>query len=861
MGRYEASDQANKRVKAIRDKAFTSDDPKVALTLNNTAVTYLHQGRFAEAEQLLKRALEIREKHLAPGHPLIASTVNNLAGAYHEQGRYEEAVPLLRRTLAMREKRLGVEDRSVAQSLNNLGVTLGRLGRKEEAIQLHERAFDIRKKALGLNHPDVASSLRQLARIKHDQGHNEEADALYRRALAIQEKSLGFEHPTVASTASSIGRLMRQQSRFDDAEPFLARALAIREKTLGSDHLTLAITLNEVALLHQARENYAEAEPIFRRGLAIRERALGVDHPSVAGSYYSLAGLHDLQGRYGEALTAIRRASDIHRGRMARTDSRQGAGALRQSRSARNAFYLHAFISGALYEASGQEDPQSLAESFEIAQLAGTTAAASAVARMAARFAAGDDALAALVRRRQDAVVRFNVVDASLVKAVGQAPNKRDANAENRLRTELEQLNKMIAATDARLTETFPDYATLANPQPLALEEAQGLLSSDEAIVTWLIAKSKSQLWIVRKDAAKAFVLDVGAADVSAAVKALRQALDPAGVARIEDLPRYPVAQAHKLYQQIFAPAEELLDSTLQSLPAGVLVTEAPTKPITDIEDYRDVPWLAKRYAVTVLPSVRSLKALRVFAGKTAAKRPFAGFGDPVLDGEPGGGRANLALALYQRGSLADVSKVRDLPRLPETAGELRALARSLGGRAEDVFLGSRATELAVKAADLSQYRVLAFATHGLTAGDFAEVGEPVLVMTPPTTASDDDDGLLTAGEVAHLRLNADWVVLSACNTAAPDGSPGAEGLSGLARAFFYAGSRALLVSHWPVDSQAATRLTTRLFPISSAEPALGRAEALQRSMLELMESADRPYYAHPIFWAPFVVVGEGGAA
>jgi CHAT domain-containing protein len=171
------------------------------------------------------------------------------------------------------------------------------------------------------------------------------------------------------------------------------------------------------------------------------------------------------------------------------------------------------------------------------------------------------------------------------------------------------------------------------------------------------------------------------------------------------------------------------------------------------------------------------------------------------------------------------------------------------------------ALELRKKLLGSNSEKVASSATHGLTAGDFAEVGEPALVMTPPVTASDEDDGLLTASEVAHLRLNADGVVLSACNTAAPDGSPGAEGLSELARAFFYAGSRALLVSHWPVDSQAATRLTTRLFSISSAEPALGRAEALQRSMLELMDSIDRPYYAHPIFWAPFVVVGEGGAA
>lgn len=664
---------------------------------------------------------------------------------------------------------------------------------------------------------------------------------------------------------------MRQQARYDDAEPLLVRALAIREKSLGSDHPTVANSLAEYALLYQQRENYVEAESLFQRGLEIRERALGTDHPRVASSNYSLAGIYELQDRYDEALISIRRASDIHRGRMARTDARQGAGTLSQSRNARNTFFRHAFITGALYEASGQQNLLHLQEGFEIAQLAGTSAAASAVARMAARFAAGDDALAALVRRRQDAVVRFNIADASLVKAVGQPPKKRDRNAESRLRAEMEQLDTTITATDARLAETFPDYATLSNPQPLAISEAQALLASDEALVAWLLGRSKGMLWVVRKGEAKAHVINVKAADIRDSVQALRQALDPAGVTRIEDLPRFPVAQAQKLYQQIFAPAEGLLvdvrrvfvvpSGALQSLPVGVLVTDLPEKPVTEVEDYRDVPWLAKRYALTVLPSVRSLKALRVFASRTAAERPFAGFGDPVLDGAPGGGRANFALALYQRGSLADVSKVRELPRLPETADELKALAASLGGGAEDLFLGPRATETAVKTADLSKYRVLAFATHGLTAGDFAEVGEPALVMTPPATASEGDDGLLTAGEVAHLRLNADWVVLSACNTAAPDGTPGAEGLSGLARAFFYAGSRALLVSHWPVDSQAATRLTTRLFEIAAAEPAIGRAEALQRSMLELMASTDRPYYSHPIFWAPFVVVGEGGAA
>ena len=146
-------------------------------------------------------------------------------------------------------------------------------------------------------------------------------------------------------------------------------------------------------------------------------------------------------------------------------------------------------------------------------------------------------------------------------------------------------------------------------------------------------------------------------------------------------------------------------------------------------------------------------------------------------------------------------------------------------------------------------------------AGEFAGYGEPALVLTPPDKGDATDDGLLGASEVAQLKLDADWVILSACNTAAPDGTPGAEGLSGLARAFFYAGSRALLVSHWPVLSDASVRLTTGAIETLAREPQIGRAEALRRAMLALLDDATLPpEYAHPAIWAPFSLVGEGGA-
>jgi CHAT domain-containing protein len=207
-----------------------------------------------------------------------------------------------------------------------------------------------------------------------------------------------------------------------------------------------------------------------------------------------------------------------------------------------------------------------------------------------------------------------------------------------------------------------------------------------------------------------------------------------------------------------------------------------------------------------------------------------------------------------------DIAELRQQPPLPETADELCEAATKLGVPDSDVWLGERMTESAIKnlsvTGHLKDYRSLHFATHGLVSGDLNQ-NEPALVFSPPAEVSDVDDGLLTASEVMQLKLNADLVVMSACNTAAGN-APSAEALSGLAQAFFYAGARTLLVSHWPVDSQSAVFLTTRAFETVAADPNGGYADAMRRSMMALIEDKSRPENAHPAYWAPFAVVGGG---
>ena len=264
-----------------------------------------------------------------------------------------------------------------------------------------------------------------------------------------------------------------------------------------------------------------------------------------------------------------------------------------------------------------------------------------------------------------------------------------------------------------------------------------------------------------------------------------------------------------------------------------------------------------------MLPSVSSLKALRGSGTNVSSKAPksFMGFGDPLLGNVIADNKYIPSSAeLLSRGVVADVEEVRQLSRLPETDKELRSIARTLGAPSDSVYLREEATESKVKSLELFQSRILAFATHGLVSGEMKGLAEPALVLTPPEVGTEKDDGLLTASEVALLKLDADWVILSACNTASGDGKPGAEGLSGLARSFFYAGARSLLVSHWPVETNSAVELTTGIFEEMKTNPEIGRAEALRRSRTRLINNQANPEYAHPYFWAPFVVVGEGSS-
>jgi CHAT domain-containing protein len=506
------------------------------------------------------------------------------------------------------------------------------------------------------------------------------------------------------------------------------------------------------------------------------------------------------------------------------------------------------------------------ASSFRVPQLALTSDSGEAVERMATRIAAGTSELATEVRARQDLAEHLQQVDRQLLATSDLPSEQRNPSKESALRADLDSTSERLREADARLATAFPSFAELTSGKPIRSADIQTLLRPNEAMLVYLVDEDESWVWVLRPERSTLLHLTIGAKALSKEVRALRQRLDPSQNPLEQ---AFPATRAFHLYEKIMAPALPFLadvhqlfvvpDGPLQSLPFEVLVTRAPARDPDDThpEENRGIAWLARDRAVTVLPSVASLRALRRYASRHHAARPFAGIGDPVLGGSNGTNGLRLIPRGLFRGFIANSDEVRSLPPLPETSEELHAIANILGAAESDLFLRERASEPVLRSAPLDQYRVVEFATHGLVAGQLA-LSEPALVLTPPNRATAENDGLLTASKIAGLSLNADWVILSACNTAADNGRADGGGLSGLARAFFYAGSRALLVSHWEVKSDAAVALTTGTFAEFQKDPRAGRAEAFRRAEMAVLDSPTLPpAFAHPMYWAPFTLIGD----
>jgi CHAT domain-containing protein len=480
--------------------------------------------------------------------------------------------------------------------------------------------------------------------------------------------------------------------------------------------------------------------------------------------------------------------------------------------------------------------------------LAGATG--QAMSDAALRSAAGQPALAELLRREQDARLLARGLLEELRDADGADAPRRTDDETQALRQRLGEAETELQRVRDELRQQHPEFDRLLRPQPARPADVARHLAADEALLLALPTDRALYLWAVRPGAPVAFArAELGRDALQQRVQRLREGLDLGATGG--RTPRFDRALAHELYQAVLGPVA----GTLAGVQHLIVATGGPlaSLPFAALAARAEGPdaWVAQTWALSQVPSVAAWLALRQLPPARPAPEPLIAWADPAY-APAGGSDARTTPARSPAGGAP-----ASLPPLPETRDEAQAIARALKANPErDLLLGPRATRDSVLAASrsgaLARKRVVVFATHGLSPGDLPGLQQPALALA--AAGADPLGSLMGLDDILGLKLNADWVVLSACNTAGGDGRR-SESLTGLARGFLHAGSRSLLVTHWAVESDSARMLTTATFEHQAAHPRASKADSLRQAMLGVMA---QPKYAHPAFWAPFALVGDG---
>jgi CHAT domain-containing protein len=898
----------------LRHAALGQDHPDYAGSLNNLANYYRGQYDYGACGPLYESAAVIWRARLPAMHPVIGGIDKNLAALYDGQGDYGRAEEFYQLALAIRHQSLGERHPLYAATLRNLATFYAEQERYDLALPLYKQALAIEIAVLPPDAPDIAATMVSMGGIYDRQHYYHEAEANYLKALDMLRSTVGPDHVMVASAMADLGEIYADDQQFDLAEQQMRGALDIRLKRLGPNHPDVARSEAELADFYERRGRFSDAEPLLRDAIRIHQNTPGEQPIYVAGIDGDLAYVLAKEGRvpearalFEDARAAFIKAQRNHAG--IDDDTLRGLLAGERVMLARYAAILAEIAAKPSLDPKG---PPAADAAFVVVEQAKSSAAQTALALAATRWAAANRNAAGLVTVVQALRNQRQVLSRSIAAQAAKPLSQRAPGALEKVLARSADVDRRLASASALLLNTFPAYDAIANPIPIETKDAVAVLKSDEALISFFTIDDGVMAWFLKRGRAPIYrLLPVTRAGLSDAIARLRASVAGPNQA-------YDVIDAHVLYKELLAPfAADLAgvthlilvpDDVLIAVPFAALINSdqgpafaelahayrsktAPTREQLRL-DYPQIAWLVKQpYATSEVPSATALGVLRNgSARKLARLRDGAGdsgylrligVGDPALSGRCGAARGDDTVPSDLE---SVVDQIRDMPRLCGARQELLTEAETLDVPADQsLYIGKRATKpevMELNRDQLARARVVVFATHALIGGAVSAVREPALVMTPPAVPTPQDNGLLSLTDILDLRLDqADWVILSACNTFCPAGS--GEGFNGLARAFFHAGAPSILASQWSVDDQATRNLMTQVLAAYAradlppegfrralaavglyAAPRTSRAAALRDGALALLAGEHEPerlYFSHPYAWAPFVVVGEGG--
>ncbi|MBV9758197.1 MAG: CHAT domain-containing protein [Alphaproteobacteria bacterium] len=878
--------------------------PQVALAANVGGAIYYGDG-VLPAAPVLERGIGVLSGRLQPGaaapssgmSALLASRLAAQAFRSGDVGQYEQlmnagtmanlaenyaaAEQAFRAALAIQRKALGRDDPNSVDALMHLALQVSDQGRYAEADGLFARAQQLAPAAA--DHVAPARLLHYRALHALNQGRYEESLALLRQAEAAYSALLP---PTILAGSAQAARPVTLSPLSITPDPQSGEQLLIDPEQRAA-LMGVLETRRYRAIVLRDLKRPAESEAALRSALrlstsnGLQDRFLtarlyrtegttaatfGMEGQALSGLDRSVMDFRlALPGARPIAETDFLRAAELARagdGSGALAACREGVAVLRRLRTGIRPALLEPCLDIYATQArsAGAQQQPILGEMFEAAQLAQDNLTAREIAQAAARLGenARDPRVGEAIRRQQDArqalTNLYRVRDAASTATAAGAPAAQAAELDKRIT----DAQTKLADADQELQQASPNYGQLVQ-DVVPTAEVQRSLAPEEAFAAITLSDTGGWTFAVRpRRIAVAKIEGGGRPRMAELVKRLRAGAEPTTTA----LPRYDVDAAHAIYADTLGRLEPQLEGVkalvvapsgpLLSIPFGVLLTGP-----ADADHLGEAPWLLRRFTIAHVPAASNFVALRKIAGGSRATQPWFGFGDfrPAT-------LAQAERTFTGAECLESAKLFAGLPALPYSRRELEAARQLLGASAQDELLGAAFTAAAVRRAPLADFHVLHFATHGLLPAELKCESEPAIITSAPAGAPDANGALLTSSEITGLQLDADLVVLSACNSGGPGGAgTGGESLSGLARAFFYAGARAMMVTHWSVNDQAAAYLIADTLRRIRAGEGGGAASALHNAQLGMLAEAGKGLpasMAHPFFWGPFALIGNG---
>lgn len=848
-GAYGAYNIATK----MRQMIYQETHPDQFDALHLEAQAAIQAGWFSYSVSNFEEALKYRTELLGPGHPDALLSLAGYAGVQIEMGLPERALSTLNPAIERSESELGVDHPVTMDLLQQYGRANMELRKNKEAEWIFALVLAERERLNPEDDVGIANAASDLAEALASMRKYEDALTQAKRAVEILVGRIDVRPTDLARAQAAYGKALLGLGDYERSEVRFRSAMEEIAKIVGMKGLSLGqriITNLAKSLLRQPEKRQLALEPLLSISVdsddieAVRqapkqEREV---HRLLLDAYFAKL---EVQG--GHQMTASELAS-LMEGRF---------------KSMRQSFDNSADL--AILSAIGRNTP---GESGE------------------------------LVREREKLLGEKSDLQPRYAVAQGTG----DIEAAKKLKTALIFNRSAIMSSESAIKKVFPEYFDFLEPETMDIRTPNDLLKPGEALLMIVPTELSTQVLYFANGRHRWKHTSATPDEIAAAVRRLlwdvgapndaSQAEINGWMAELEDEGAYPYSftQAKFLYGQLYTGLEldgiehifVVADGPIAGLPQGLLVSDIPKGRSGDPGTLRHAKWLSDRFSFSVLPSLQTLSFLRKHRPSVdgANLSEFIGIGDPALEGQAyrrgsSSGRRGKSTfrkrspKIFRSGAATegsvevDLATLRSMARLPGTAEELTNLWQTFGEPEESLFLREKATETIVKSRALDAH-VVAFATHGLLAGEIEGTVEPGLVLTPPVRTSSEDNGYLASSEIATLDMNANWVILSACNTASSDGSVDSSSLSGLARSFFFAGAQSLLASHWPVRDDVAARLTVRTVELTRGDSPLTRSAALRQAMKEVRvdpsaDSADDTW-AHPNAWAPFSMVGDGSA-